>query len=312
MKRIFIILLILTIVLSGCGSKSSSSDEINEIADNIENQSTAEPQTAMSDKAQLSTCGDVYSTGVLSYNIIGVQRNDYSDGISYLLLNLELYNETDQDMTYSALDRLALYGDSGQEYPLDLLADVETGLGSQILAKNKMIGDVAFDITDSTDDVYILNIGKSFEYKPAIQVTVDQIGQTYAEQFESKAIQSEYTIGVPVESEQLTILLKGVSIEDSNKEGMDQLNCELCVTNNTAETQNFMLGINLKNAYTADGQTLDSRGAKITLPTLVEPGETISGIIPYYIPKGETAFYITTIPDLNDYSHSVNIAFEVQ
>lgn len=302
-------ILILGTTMIGC---SSQEDTLEEGTEQVEKQEDAQPGGGGIQKFDLKKCGEVYEGEELSYNVIGVRTKEYSDGVKNLILKFEVFNHSNEDVNFSAFDRLAIFDKNDVEYSLNLLADVETDLTGTITPENKIMGETAFEITDSNKEEFVLHIGSSFEYEPAIEITKSDMGQTFSEQFATSGLKSEYTTGVPIESEQLTILLKKADIKASDKEGKEILLCELDITNNTKETQNFMLGINFNGVYTADGVRLNEAVNDYTLQSSMEASQTINGIASFYIEQGQKDFYMTVTPDLNEFGNKKNIVFRVE
>lgn len=321
MKRKFLLILVILVLgmtMVGCSSqKDAISEEAEEAgkieeAEEVEEQEDAQPNEGESQIFGLKKCGEVYKGAQLSYNIIGVRTKEYSDGVKNLILKLEVFNHSSEDINFSAFDRLTVFDKNDVEYGLNILADVETDLIGTITPENKIMGETAFEITDSNEEDFVLNIGNNFEYKPAIEITKNDIDKTFLEQFAGSGTKSEYTIGVPLESKQLTILLKSANVKSSDKEGKEILLCELDITNKTKETQNFMLGLNFNGVYTADGVRLNEAVNDYTLQNTIEENQTINGIASFYIEEGRKDFYMTVTPDLNDFGNKKNIVFSVE
>lgn len=322
MNNKWIILLVIVMLFSlftGCSSEKPVENTGNQ-SEATEPENTTEP-TAQDESKKDSNpsvslsgtgCGEVYESGDISYSVIGLRTNEYNDGVKYLILKMEAYNRSSDDINFSTMDRLTLFGDSGAEYMLDMFADVETSLSGQITPDNKIMGEVAFDISDSKDENYILHIGESFEYTPAITIKNSDIDKTFTEQFESSGVVSDYTIGVPVESKQLSILLKSASIKPSDKEGKEVLLLDVDVTNNESESNNFMLGINFNGVFTTDGIQLNDEVNEWTLRGDMQSSETVSGIASFYIEEGVRDFYMTVTPNLDEFSNKVNIVFTAE
>lgn len=307
-----LILFILIATMAGCGSEKPVDSAANGESSGDSTQSAQSPESDSTSNSGLVSCEAVYKGAELSYHVLGVRTKEYTDGVKNLILKLEVLNHSNSEISFSGFDRLTVFGSDKTEYMINLMADVEASLSGKILPDKKIMGEVAFEITDSNDDNYILHVGKSFEYDPAIEIHSSDINLTFAEKFESSDMVSEYTIGVPVESEQLTILLKNATTKPSDHESEEMLLCELDITNNTNESQSFMLGFNLLGAYTSDGQKLENEVNDYTLPTMVEPNETINGIIPFSCESGKRAFYITVIPNLKEFKNAVNIVFTAE
>ena len=324
MKKILSLglLIVLLFGLIGCGKSEEnvSKDEVENLNEEIEQ--LLEIEGAEEVKAEesrnksvgnLKACGEVYEDSNLSYSVIGIRENEYNNGVKYLLLKLEVYNHSNEDVNFTPMDRFALLNNKNDECSLDLLAEVDGALNGLITSENKIMGEVAFEITDDETEDYVLQIGKSFEYKDAIKIQNSDIGAIYKENFESSGIESEYLIGVPLESDQLTILVKEAKIEASDKEGKELLLLDVSVKNNDSEAISFMAGINLNGVYTASGNKLDSSVNEWTFPNdYIESGETAEGILSYYVTDKERDFYMTVTPNLDNYSDKKNIVLNIK
>lgn len=320
-KRFWVVLSLMTLglTLSACSkevqetaAEAGMEEPLIVISDEEKNQGNETENTAVTQTlAGEAECGGIYEDKDLSYSVIGVRTNEYEDGTRYLIVKLEVYNHSSADISFSPFDTLTLYGGE-TEYPVDILADVDIDLEGTITPGNKIIGEAAFDITESGDDNYVLYTGSGFEYSPAIKISAGDIGKTFAEQFEASGVKSDYTTGVPVESEQLTILLNSAQVIPSDEEGREILLLDISVTDNEDEDLSFMLGLNFGGVYTAEGIQLESEVTEWTLPLDVIAHETINGIASFYIDSGTTEFYMTVTPNLDDNLNKENIVFSVQ
>ncbi len=307
-KFIWIVLSIMLIMsFSACSKDKSEQSEESIVVHSEEDESENSNEEEVTSDEKLGTS---YSDGQLKYNLLGSKIEEQGD-YKYLIVELEVYNDGNEDIKFSAFDRLTLYG-GNEEYSLDLFVSLDANLEGSITPGNKIMGEVGFDITDSSDDNYVLHIGENFEYKPAIQIGADEIGATFEQQFESSGVESEYAIGVPVESEQLNILLKSATVIPSDKEGKEVLLLDLDITNNDSESATFMLGLNFNGVYTSEGVKMDSEATEWTLQSTVESGETASGIASFYIEEGTRDFYMTVTPDLDSFSETKNIVFTAE
>ncbi|WP_027400012.1 DUF4352 domain-containing protein [Anaerovorax odorimutans] len=258
-------------------------------------------------------CGDKFKCGDLSYSVIGVRTNEYDNGAKYLILKMEAYNNSLSDVMFSAIDKFKLYGKSNEEYTLDLFADVDVRLEGQITSKNKIMGEVAFDVTDSKDESYILHIGDNYDnYKPAFNISEKDIDKTFEECFESNGVKSDYGIGDTIESKQFNVTLDSAQIKPSDKEGKELLVCEFTIKNNKTDNGTFMLGFSILGAYNSNGLKLDVKDIDVTLPVDINGNSTVTGKVPFYIETGTRDFYVTVKPDLNEFDKMVNIVFSAE
>lgn len=320
-NKYFIIMMcmMLVILLAACG-KATGAQNNKEISEEVaisevESQMT-QSQTSESKStgilAALVGCGEIYKDQELDYNVIGVRKRAYDDGVKHLILKLEVYNHSSGDVNFTPMDRLTVYNSKDEECALDLFADVASSLSGNIVPESKIKGEVAFEITDTEDTLYSLHVGKMFEYSPAIQIEASDMDKTFDELFENSNSQSPYAIGVPVESEQLTILLNSASVIERDKPDQDILLIDVSVTNHDSEAMNFMGGINLNGVYTAEGEQLESAVKEWTFPNYaVESGATNSGILSYYISDDSKNFYMTVTPNMDEFSKKATITINV-
>jgi hypothetical protein len=321
MKKYFLLVLVcigMIIAFSGCNNDNQEVEKVTKDSekDLVEEETHIDDSITVTSKDKddstkasgLIKCGEVYHDKHLSYSVIGVRINEYNSDTKSLILKLEVYNHSDDDINYSTLDTLALFNEANVECSLDIWADVNGNLGGTITPENKIIGEVAFDITDNESSNYCLHIGEWYEYVPAIEVSTNDIDMIFAEQFEATGVNSEYVIGVPVKSSQLDILVNNATIVSSNKEGLDVLLIDLSVTNNDSDDVYFTGGINLNGVYTSNGEQLEVSVNEWTFPNdSIKSHETTTGVISYYIAKGESDFYMTVTPNLDNFNNKENI-----
>jgi len=322
-KWIVIGCLLMTGLFTGCqkednldGTGGAQEEKVQEISvqeDNKDNEpKLEEPKLEDSKPQTMKQCDEIFEDRQLSYHILGVRTEDFSDGSKNLIINLEVLNHSSEEIDFSPFDRLTVKNAQDEEFIVNLMARVDTQLLGTIMPDNKIMGEVAFDITDSKKDDYDLYVGEMFEYDPAIHITSEDIGTENEEKFESSGVVSDYTIGVPVESEELTILVNSATVINSDKEGKEILLIDLDVTNNASESLNFG-GFYLGGVYTADGVKLDMAVNNWTMPNYdVESGTTNTGIISYYIEEGIRSFYMTVTPDMNAFGTKENIVFDAK
>jgi|GEM_PF-982610 len=308
MKNYFKVMLVLFLVVSliSCGGNNTSNEDQNELIasnnqveakDNVSSKKTNENNSVKSD---LVKCGQVYESDNLSFNVLetSVENN-------ILRLKLEVYNHSNEDVNFGPMDTLTVYDDNNKECSWNMMIGDLNGV---ITPQNKIMGDVGFDIEDTDADSFVLHIGSSFEYKPAIEINSSDIGQSFSEAFESSGVKSEYGIGDKVESDQFDMTILGASTIKSEKEGKDILLIHLSIKNNDSESRS--LSLELDGVFTADGQALTTEVNEWTFPNWsIDSGDTAEGIVSYYCESGETDFYMTVKPNLRDYTHSETIVF---
>ena len=325
-KKLLITMLIGVLTLSSlsaCSSKrsdqkpasteqSSENNQKSTIASTEKPKST--PPTDSSAKAEdsLLSCGEVFTDKNLSVNILGVKEEKSESGERFLLIKMEVFNSGSSDMNFSSLMSFDLTDESRKtSYSLSPFAKTEGSLDGTIFPNNKIIGEVAFEIEDSKDNIFVLHIAQDFEYKPAYKITDNNFGNNFEEVFENQDIKSDYTVGVPVETDSLTILLKSVSKEESKKEGLDLLLCEMELTNKTSDSQPFFLGFHY-DVFSADGMNLDMFAGRFDFPVEVEGNSSVSGIASFYFEKGKTDFYMTVKSNLGNQSKNETIVFSLE
>ncbi|MBN2898042.1 MAG: DUF4352 domain-containing protein [Clostridia bacterium] len=308
-------LMILVIALAGCGGDATAeaTQEVEEAVSSVLPEVQESQAPAVIKDSGLVKCGEIYRDQELSYNILGVRTTAYDDGSKYLLLKMEVYNPTDEAVNFTPFDRFELLNDKNYECGLDIFTSVDGKLEGNIMSEHKILGEVAFDITNTAAEKYTLRIGKGFEYKSAIEIDYSNMDKSFPEQFENSDKGSEYTLGVPVTSDQLTIVVDDAKIEGSDKPGKEVLLIDISVSNSDSESINFMAGLNLNGVYNAEGEKLEMAVGSWTFPNdAVDSGATLSGTISYYVENGARAFYVTVTPDLDDYGTKVNIMFDVE
>ncbi len=324
MKKLIIVgCLLMTALFTACqkednfdekgGAQEEKVQEVSVQEDNKDNEPNIKDSNIKDSNPQtLKQCDEVFEDGQLRYHILGIRTEDISDDSKNLIINLEVLNHSSEEIDFSPFDRLTVKNAQDEEFGVNLMARVHTKLSGRIMPDNKIMGEVAFDITGSEKDDYDLYIGEMYEYDPAIHITSEDIGTENEEKFESSGDVGDYTIGVPVESEELTILVNSATVIDSEKEGKEILLIELDVTNNDTEPLNFG-GFYLNGVYTVDGVKLDTEVNNWTFPNYnVESGMTNTGIISYYVEEGIRSFYMTVTPDLDAFGTKENIVFDAK
>ncbi len=302
---------LLTVAAVGCGKDAEAALEPKAppVAVGVDEDAEETDDRDVTGVATVS-CGTVYEDDALLYNVFGLRTKTYDDGTEYLLIQLEVYNHSSAPVNYSPMGRLDVVNGEGDYCSLAPLAAVDGDLGGTIAPENKLMGEVAFDITGAASDRYTLHVGEGYDLVPAIDIVAADFDKTFETVFESKGIDSAYTIGVPVESKQLTITLNGAEVDVQDRE---ILLLDIAVANNSDAPVNFMGGINLNGVYTEAGEQLEVAVNPWTFPNdAVAAGETATGILAYYIEGGERAFYMTVTPDLNAFSEKAMIVFETE
>lgn len=303
-NKIFVLLITvcLSVTFIACGEQESGNQE--EI--NLTNVAVDAPKDEVGNMPQSSNivqCGEEYNAGDLSYNIIQVE---VKNGV--LRINMEVFNNSSEDINFSPMDTLTVFNDNNEECSWNMMVGK---LGGLITPNNKIVGETGFDIDTMETDNYVLHIGESFEFKPAIEIASGDIGMEFAKIFEGSGLDSEYTIGVPVESEGFDMLITGASVKPSNKEGQEIVLIDLSMTNN--DTESHALGFEISGVYADSGTALNTAHNDWTFRNYdIESDETAIGIVSYYCDAGEKDFYMTVKPDINDFSRQEIITFSVQ
>lgn len=291
-KRILIMIMILTLVSCGAENNSKETVEPVETTQVSENEPTAK---------NLS-CGEAYSAGDLSYNIIGVKTED-----NILRLAMEVYNNSSDDISFTPMGRLTVYNESGDECSWNMMVGDLNGL---IMPDNKIMGEVGFDLEGDSND-YVLHIGSGFEYKPAIKIKSSDIGMTFDEVFESSGVASDYTIGTPVESDIFTMTVNDALIKSCDKDGKEVLLIDLSIMNNDSEAH--ALGLEISGVYTLEGEALSTAVLDWTFPNYeIEAGSVETGIVSYYCEEGKKDFYMVVKPNIREFDKNVTIVFSVE
>ncbi len=304
-----LIIMLLTISLMSCNANAKTNESenvtpIQETETQTEISTTdSESVVAPSVSLDLLQCGEAYKASNLSYNVIGVKIEN-----NVLRLNLEVYNHSDENIEFTPMDTLTVYDEKNEECSWNMMIG---RLNGPITPENKIMGEVGFDLEDRESSKYVLHIGKSFEYEPAIEITNDDVGMVFSEVFESSGIKSEYSIGIPVKSDIFDILIQGASLKESDKDGKDVLLVDLSITNNDSEFRT--LGFEISGLYTAEGEELATAVLDWTFPNYgLESKETQTGIMSYYCESGKTDFYMVVKPDINNFDRSETIVFSAE
>lgn len=307
-RRMMILGLAICLILSMSACKN---DAVESLVEDLEQETLDTPassvekvSTVVEEKTHDTVaCGEKYEAGDLSYNILEVQIDN-----DLLRLNMEVYNNANEDLNFSPMGMLTVYDENEEECSWNMMVGKLSGL---ITPGNKIMGEVGFDLNDSNSKSFVLHIGSAFEYKPAIKIEKSDLGMVFDEVFESKGLVSDYTIGVPVMSEVFDMTIEGVSIEPSSKENKDLVLITLTMKNNDDEAH--ALGLEIGGVYTADGQELSMAVNEWTFPNYsIESNQTESGIVSYYCETGQKDFYMVVKPNLWEFDRNETIVFSVE
>lgn len=326
-----IIFCLLTILLfAACNKESKSVNEeksdleINKIeASSNEAKDKENSNKAVIELSSAVKCGEVYASGDLKYNIVAVRTNEYGDGTKFLISKLEVYNDGNEDINLVVMERFKLVDSNNAECMLDIFAKTEGMLGGKIRPGNKIMGEVAFNISESSGEEFILQIGEFYDnYKEAIEISKSDVDKTFQEAFENSGIESEYTLGSPVESSHFTITAKTAKVTKrlvfdngakpvESEAGKEFLVVDFTVKNNKNEAQSFLSGFFIEG-FSQNGTVLKARSAFNTMPTTIESGEEVNGIIVWNCEEGEKNFYLSIRPDIYKRQDEYVVAFEAE
>jgi len=314
-KNILIILLViaLSIFAFGCSDKD---EEVNE---DTKNNDTEESETVSS-----VGCGEIFNQDDMSYSVIGA-RIENIDEVEYLVLKMEAFNKGSENYSFSSLLNVGLVDSKGNEAYLEVMfsAYEEELLDGIILGGgNKIVGELAFDISETESDDYILQLGDMMGLTDAIKITSDDIGKTYDELFESAGVSGEYTVGDTMEFEDVSITFDGVrtvskNTYDSNydEDGMGLLVLDMTMINNSADSLEFTsVGdfSTIRNVCSADGTELEYEDFSYTARNGVEPGETKSETFGLYYNENDKDFYLTINPDMSERENLTIVTFSIE
>ena len=241
----------------------------------------------------LLNCDGIFTYGDLQYHILRVRDETTGDGERFLLVKMEVFNNGSNDVNFSSLLSFELTDKSGKvTYAPSPFAKTEGNLDGTLLSSGRLVGEVALELGDSTEKSFVMNIAQNFEFRPAWLITEKDLGESFAEVFEPDMPKSDYTVGIPLERGVLTVLMKNVGLEESGKEGLSLLLCEMELRNNSADWLPFMLGMDY-DVYSVKGNNLDMAAGRFDFPSEVEGNATVSGIASFYCEAGTTDFYMT-------------------
>lgn len=311
MKKVLLLFTILLLILSlaACGKEEplEASEQVSVKEDTVsEETQKAITNNNIANKVQLIQCGEEYKDLDLSYNVYSVNLREDGE-IKHIVLDIEVFNHSSEDVDFNPMMRLALYNKNGLECNWNMMIGKLSGV---ISPNNKIKGEVAYEITGMESDVYILHIGNDFELKDAISISDSDIDQVYPEIFEVSGVKSEFSIGQAVESPIFDMVITGASIMETDKEGKEILLINLSMKNNDSEAHS--LGFEIVGVYTSQGESLATESAQWSFTKWpIESQETETGIVSYYIPEDSRDFYMTVKPNIKEFKNTSNIVFSV-
>jgi hypothetical protein len=317
-KKIFILVVVLVLAMSAVGC--SDKDEEGSVA--VENENVAEAEEVSSES--VVGCGEIFNQEDMSYSVIGA-RIEELDGVNFLVLKMEAYNNSPDNYSFSALLNVGLFDSKGNEadfqpmfpaYEGDLLDGTILGGG------NKIIGEIAFDISETESDEYILQIGKMMDLQESIKITSDDINKTYDELFENSGVSSEYSIGDTIEFENVSITFDGVRIEPKNtyspnydEEGMGLMVLDMTMVNNSTDSLEFTSVGSLstiRQVCSADGTALEYEDYSYSARNGVEPRDTKTETFGLYYDESCKDFYLTLNPDMGERENLTIVTFSIE
>ncbi len=173
--RVFILLVVLLFVISIVGCSNNGNEEIADSDNKVELEeikNAVSEVTELVDKVEEAEnltsgnvvgCGEIFTQEDMSYSVIGARIEDV-DGGKHLVLKMEAYNSSPENYNFTSLMNVGLFDSKGNEGYFDLMSPAykEDLLDGTILGGgNKIIGELAFDISETKSDEYILQIGKN-------------------------------------------------------------------------------------------------------------------------------------------------------
>jgi len=301
----------------GLDSEEESDSEIPESNDNVED----EEDTPSSD---LVGCGEIYRQGDMSYSVIGVRMEEV-EGQDQLVLKMEAYNSNVDHFDFNPLMNVELFDNNGNEANFELMspAYIEDVLSGVVLGGgNKRMGEIAFDISETNSDEYILQLGTMMGKEDAIKITLDNLDKTYEELFENSGVTSEYSIGDTIEFEDVSITFDGVRIEPKNtynsnydEEGMGLMVLDMTMVNNSSKSLEFTSVSSLstiRQVCAADGTELKYEDYSYQDRNWIESGETKSETFGLYYDESVKDFYVVLSPDLLNRASVKIITFSIE
>lgn len=159
-------LLAASIALSGCASTSTEDSSVDNPTEQSDTSQEAPSFFSIGDSVDDGSGVVVTLKGVRSAKkgLLGSRP----DNDLFLVAELEIENTTDEEVTISTLLSINLAGDSGREYPLSLMVELDSSLDATIKPGRKLLGEIAFDASDDT--LYYLTVqpslfGDSIEFQ---------------------------------------------------------------------------------------------------------------------------------------------------
>lgn len=340
-KKIFILIIVSLMMLSSVacsnddnegkneGQVESGEDEIgldelgdmfSELDDMAKEAIEAEEAAKNLPDVDVVGCGEALTMGDMSYSVIGARMVEDD-----LVLKIEVLNNSEEIYDFNPYVNLALV-DSEDEYAslITMFSSYEEDwLRGIILGDgNKMVGELAFNISELKAGDYTLKLGDMYGLRNAFVITPDDIGKTYDELFESNGVIGEYTVGDTIEFENVSITFDGVRIEpkttyDSNydEEGMGLMVLDMTITNNSDESLEFVSVSEfstIRQVCAMDGRKLEYEDYSYSNRNWVENGETKQETFGLYYDEKDKDFYLLINPNIVDIEDLRVVTFSIE
>lgn len=331
-KFILLVVILLLMSMAGCSNKDKEEkvdveknkvevedvvSEFNEPVDKVEEREDITSKNVVG-------CGEIFEQGDMSYSVIGARVEELDEG-KYLVLKMEAYNSNPENYLFSSMMNVGLVDSKGNEAYFELISSVyeEDVLDGAILGGgNKIMGELAFDISETKSDEYVLQIGKMMELRDAIRITGDDINKTYNELFESSGVIGEYSIGDTIKFEDVSITFDGVRIEAKNtynsnydEEGMGLMVLDMTMVNNSSESLEFVSVSDMstiRKVYADDGTELKYEDYSYQNRNWVESGESKKETFGLYYDEKYKDFYLTLNPDIGEREDLTLVTFSIE
>jgi hypothetical protein len=157
--------LTLVLLVSGCASAF-------EAGQNASNGSSSEVvDLGLGEETVVSNVAtEVTKTWVFPEGDLVTTENDY-----LLAIDLEIQNNSNEDVAVSSLVSFALVGQNGKTYSLSIFSDVESRLDATVKPGRKLVGTLVYDVDRGTD--FYLNFKPSL-LEDGIEFLIEQPAQS--------------------------------------------------------------------------------------------------------------------------------------
>ncbi len=158
--------LALTLLLAGCASAFEAGQ--NASGGSNTSQSTGESAEPIVESTDVSA--SVTKIWKFPKSQFSTPEKDY-----LLAIDLEIVNESTEDVSVSSLLSFALTGENGKTYSLSVFADVDSRLDGTVKPGRKLVGTLVYDVDKNTD--FYLNFKPSL-LEDGIEFQIGQPGQS--------------------------------------------------------------------------------------------------------------------------------------